>query len=269
MFNFTYTMLKDRFRFLIIMVLSVMGFQEMYIALFPEIQKQADQLNQLLAAYPESFMKAFGIDSATSMFNSLENYLSTEMFSFFWPILMIVMAISFAGYMIAGDIDKGTIELTLSQPISRFKLFLARYLAGAVGLTVFSIASVYSVSFWAEIHNIAYDMHKLQVLTVGCILFSLAVFSLAVLYSSISSEKGKVAMYTGGTLALMYVLNIVSGLKDSLANLKYGSFFYYYRGETLLGKGEFVDWSIVVFVGFILASTFLAGLIFQRRDITT
>jgi len=263
------TMLKDKMRFLLIMAASVVGFQEMYIALFPEIQKQADELNKLLAAYPESFMKAFGIDSASSMFNTIENYLSTEMFSFFWPILMIVVAVSYAGYAIAGDIDKGTIELALSQPVSRAKLFISRYSAGAIGLTAFSFVSALSPIFWAELHGIDYDPKKFVVLAVGCTLFSLAVFGLAMLVSSMSSDKGKVGMITGGTIALMYVLNILSGLQENLKNLKYASFFNYYRGETLLGKGEFVDWSVVVLGGFAILTFAGALWIFNKRDITT
>ena len=262
-------MLRDKFRFLLILALSVAGFQEMYIALFPEIQKQADQLNKLLEAYPESFMKAFGIDSATSMFSTLENYLSTEMFTFFWPILMIVAAVSLAGYSIAGDIDKGTIEMVLAQPISRIKLFFSRYLAGAVGLIAFSVVSAFSPVLWAELHGIDYDLKKFAVLSLGCILFSLAAFGLAMLVSSLVSDKGKVGMITGGTIALMYVLNILASLQEKLENLKYFSFFNYYRGEVLLGKGEFVQWSVPVLGGFALVTAMLALYIFNKRDITT
>lgn len=269
MFSNIKRMLKDKYRFVLILTASVAGFQEMYIALFPEIQKQAEQLNQLLEAYPESFMKAFGIDSATSMFNTIENYLSTEMFTFFWPILMIVAAASFAGYAIAGDIDKGTIEMALSQPISRLKLFFSRYLGGAIGLTFFSIVSSFAPVVFAEIHGIAYDIKKFAVVSVGCILLSFAVFSLAMLFSSFVSDKGKVGMLTGGTLALMYVINIVAGLNDKFENLKYFSFFNYFRGETFLGKGEFVEWSVPFFLAVTLVFTAIAAYKFNKRDLAT
>ena len=262
-------MLKDKLKFTLILATAVALFQEMYIALFPEIQKQAGELNKLLEAYPESFMKAFGIDSASSMFSTLENYLSTEMFSFFWPILMIVAAVSFAGYAIAGDIDKGTIEMVLSQPISRVKLFISRYIAGAIGLTFFSAISAFSPIVWAELHGIDYDIKKFAILSVGCVLFSLAVYGFAMLISSLVSDKGKVGMITGGTIALMYVLNILSSLEEKLINLKYASFFHYYRGETLLGKGEFVEWSVLALGGFAAVTFLLALWRFSKRDITT
>lgn len=269
MFSNIKRMLKDKYKFILILTASVAGFQEMYIALFPEIQKQAEQLNKLLEAYPESFMKAFGIDSATSMFNTIENYLSTEMFTFFWPILMIVAAASFAGYAIAGDIDKGTIEMALAQPISRLKLFFSRYLGGAIGLVFFSVVSSFSPIIFAEIHGINYDPKKFAVLSVGCVLFSLAVFAFAMMVSAFVSDKGKVGMITGGTVALMYVLNIVSGLNEKFENLKYFSFFNYFRGETFLGKGEFVDWSVLFFLSVIAVFTALAAFRFNKRDIAT
>lgn len=268
MFSIIKTTLKDKFKFILTLSIAIIGFEEMYIALFPEIQKQADQLNKLLEAYPESFMKAFGIDSATSMFNTIENYLSTEMFTFFWPILMIVTAVSFANYAIANDIERGTIEFTLSQPTSRLRLFFSRYLAGAIGLTFFSVVSAFSPILFAELHNISYDVKKFTVLAVGCVLFSLAVFAISMAVSSFVSDKGKVGMIVGGSIVLMYVLNIISGLQENLENLKYLSFFNYYRGETLLGKGEFVEWSIVLFVGIIVVFTALGAWRFAERDIT-
>lgn len=269
MFSLIKTMLKDKLRFTLILTTAVAFFEEMYIALFPEIQKQAVELDKLLEAYPESFMKAFGIDSASSMFRTLENFLSTEMFSFFWPILMIVAAVSFAGYAIAGDIDKGTIEMVLSQPISRVKLFISRYLAGAIGLTFFSVVSAFAPIIWAELHGIDYDIKKFAVLAVGCVIFALAVYGFAMLISSLVSDKGKVGMITGGTIALMYVLNIISGLEENLKNLEYASFFHYYRGETLLGKGEFVEWSVLALGGFAVVTFLLALWRFSKRDITT
>jgi ABC-2 type transport system permease protein len=87
------------------------------------------------------------------------------------------------------------------------------------------------------------------------------------MFSSFSSEKGRVSFLTGGILVLMYVLNVLAGLKESLINLRYFSFFYYYNPGNALGDGKLVDWSIVVFAGVIIVSTLVAARYFSRRDI--
>ena len=71
---------------LIAYTLGAVATVEMYIALFPAIQDQAEQLNKLLAAYPKGFMEAFGFNGTEALFSRLESYMSTEYFTFFWPI---------------------------------------------------------------------------------------------------------------------------------------------------------------------------------------
>lgn len=50
------------------------------------------------------------------------------------------------------------------------------------------------------------------------------------------SDKGKATMASGGVLIVMYFLNIISSLKDSLVNLKYASFFNYFNASSLMAK---------------------------------
>ncbi len=67
----------------------------------------------------------------------------------------------------------------------------------------------------------------------------------------------------------MYVLNIVASLKDSLSDLKYASFFYYYNPLKAFAYGNIDKWTFLVF-GIVILITFIFGLIiFAKRDITT
>jgi len=259
--------LKDKkFSFSIFTVASLV-FLEMYIALFPAIQKQGAELTKLMETYPDTFFKAFNIDKASLVFTDIAPYLAMEMFNFIWPILVIIMGISLANYFIAGEVEKGTIEILLSQPISRAKLFLLRYSTGLGIFILFSLITIFAIIPFSLLHNVDYNFQNIAALALASFLFALSVYSLAVMFASFVSEKSKSSFMTGGLLILMYVLNLLAGLKDSLSFLKYFSLFYYYNPTMALSQGRFVEWSILVFIAITLVTTIIGLMYFKRRDI--
>lgn len=267
MFGVAKRMFVDKKNALIAYSVSIFSFVGLYLSLFPQIQEQSAQLNKLMESYPDAFFKAFGLDKADLTFEFVETYLSSEIFSFIWPILVVIMMTSLANYAMVTEIGKGTIEFTLSQPISRIKLFITRYLTGVTSLLIFTGVTILSVVPWANLYNIEYRFQNFLKMGLVAFLFGLASFSLAMLFSAIFSEKGKSSFAVGGVIILMYVLNVISGLKESLENLKYASFFHYYAPSTVLNKGNFVDYTFVAFLGVTVVATVLAAFIFNKRDV--
>ena len=269
MFEVFARIIKDRRTSLISYVVGSVVFVEMYLALFPALRDQAETLSKLLEAYPKGLMSAFGFDDTAAFFSTVENYMSTEYFSFFWPILAIILLLSFALSMIVAEVEKGTIELVLAQPISRLKIFFARYLAGLMSFAIFSGVSIYSIVLFSALHGFDYKLPNYLTIWGVSFLFGTAVFSIACFFSALFSERGKATFATAAILLIMYALNIISGLKESLSDLKYFSFFHYLNAPQVLGRNQVVDFSFVVFGGVIVVFTAAAALRFNRRDITT
>ena len=240
----------------------------MYVSLFPFIQEQAEELKKALDVYPESFMQAFGIENQQLLFEKLDNFLAAEYYSFIWPIMVIALLISLGGYSIAGEVEKGTMETLLAQPISRVKLFFEKYLAGLFIFIIFVIVSVFAVVPLAEAYNIDYQFNHYITVAILGFMFGLAIFSIASLLSAIFSEKGKAYFITAGIIIVMYVLNIMATLKESLVDLKYFSFFYYYDYTKALFDNQIDDLAFWVFLGVSVVCTALAVFWFSKRDIS-
>lgn len=259
--------IKDRWVVLAVYCVVTVLLLLMYVLLFPAIQEQAQQLKTLLETYPEGFSKAFNVDD--SVFTNIEGFLSAEQFSFIWPIFLIVIVTSIGGGAIAGEIEKGTIELLLSQPTSRLKLFFAKYLAGVFNLVIFVVVSIYAIIPLAAIFNINYKIENFAMFSLVAFLFGLAIFSLAMFFSALFNQKGRVYFLTAGIVVLGYVANIVAALKDNLADIKYFSFFYYFDSTKILAHNQIDNLTYYVFIGMIVVFTIAGGLIFNRRDIAT
>lgn len=257
--------IKDRRILLLVYILASIGLLWMYIALFPSFKDQSGSLEQLIKNYPESFMKAFNFDIKS--FTTLEGYLSTEQFSFVWPLLVIFMTLGYSGYALSSEVEKGTIEILLSQPISRLKLFFGRYFAGLLMITIFTVFSVYAAIPLARAYNIDFNTHNFLTISILSFLFVWAIYSIGMFFSAVFSGIGRVYFVTGGILVLMYVLNIVSALQDNLADLKYASFFYYFNPQKALVYNQIDHWAYLVFGGTIVVCTLLGAIWFSKRDI--
>lgn len=248
--------------------LTGMFFMWMYVSIFPTFEKEQESFSELIEKLPAGIMEAFGISVEVFSDLSLESFLSTEQFSLIWPIMAIALMISFGGISIAGEIEKKTIDILLSQPVSRLRLFVSRYISAFIGYIAFIIVSVYSVIPFAQLYGIDYQLTHYNTLTVLALFFGLAVFSMSMLASSIFSEKGKSNLIVAGIIIVMYAVRIVALMIESLENLKYTSLFYYFDTTKALHGNELNLLSLYAFSIVIIACTSLAAFIFNKRDIS-
>jgi len=260
--------IKDRKWSILVYILAGVLFVWMYVGMFPTFSDKKEEFKQVMDAYPESIMETFGVKDAAAIFDNIENFIATENYSFLWPIMLIALAVSLGGYSIAGEIERKTIETLLSEPISRLRLFWAKYIAGLVLILFFVIITVLSLIPLCELHNVEYNtMSHITMLGLGS-LFGWAIFSITTLFSALFNEKSKPYFFSVGILILMYALNIVASLKDNLSDLKYGSFFYYFDSTRAL-LDQTITWeALLIFGGISVVTTIAAAIIFDRRNIT-
>jgi ABC-2 type transport system permease protein len=269
MFGVFVQMLKDKWKSLLVYTGAAIAFSEMYVALYPAMKDALADAEKFFEAFPAEFMEAFGFTMEDLTFPTIESFISTEMFTFIWPIILIILAISLANMAFAGDIAKGTIEVVLAQPLSRIRTFFSRYFAGLTAIVAFVWASVFGIIPLCIMHGIEYNAEAYIYMSVIGSLFGAAVYGIAIFASSIFSEKSKTTFVTTGMLLTMYAGNIISGLYDKLENLKYASFFHYFDPGAALNSLEYVDYSILMFLGVSIILPLLGALWFNRRDIAT
>ncbi|PIR97053.1 MAG: hypothetical protein COT91_03480 [Candidatus Doudnabacteria bacterium CG10_big_fil_rev_8_21_14_0_10_41_10] len=257
--------IKNRKKFIIVYAIIGVTLLWMYLAMFPAIAEKSDDFNKLLESYPESFTAILGVEEIN--FSTVENFIALEHMSIMWPIMVVLLLLGLAGPAIAGEIEKGTIELILSRPVSRVAVFAGRYLAATVALVVFILFSIFMVFPLAALHGIEISaMNHFKVSFMG-LFFGLSVLSLGMLFSVIFSEKSKVYFTTGGIVGLMYIFSVASNLSENVAALKYFSFFYYFDGVQVMTKSQLNGLSVLVFLFFILLSSAFAAYHFNKRDI--
>lgn len=257
--------IRDKKLSLLTYIVISLGFVVMYSALFPSIQKEAESYTKLFESMPKAFAELAGITNAS--FNTLENFLAIELFSITWPLLLILLALSRAGSSVSGEVEKGSMGLLLSLPISRTKVIMSKYIAGLLSVFLFTAFSTLIIIPIASLFNYSVHADRIVLLALSGLLFGSALYSFAFLISVLFSERSKTYFVAAGAIIASYVLNIVGSLKESLHPLQSISIFNYFDATSAIVNGTINGTAIIVCLIIAMLSTALAIIIFSKRDI--
>ena len=119
--------LRDMRRSMFWWVAGMFVFTLWFVTIFPSIQESNVDFQAYIDSFPESFRAMFGIDQVD--FTTLEGYLSMELFSMFYPVLVLAFAVSYGAGLLGGEEESGTLELLLATPTPRWHVMLSKFAA--------------------------------------------------------------------------------------------------------------------------------------------
>ncbi len=212
---------------------------------------------------PEAIQALLGSDLA---YSTAPGFVSAEYFSWI-PILLIVYTIIQGTGAIAGEEGSGTIDLLMSQPLTRADMAIQKTIAVCIGAAL--IAGFGFLGFLVSVPFI-----DIGLTLKGAAMASANMLPLALLYYALSLWFGSVlpnrTYAAGAAIALTtagYFFNTIAAAVHSLSWLKYASPFYYYGAGLPLVKG--FDWPhVALLLGIAALFVVLTVRSFSRRDIT-
>lgn len=245
--------------------LGVAVYAILILAIWPSLRQNLSTLNQLWESYPESIRKAFG--SENMEFASFDGFLSVEYFSQMWPLIMIAFSVSIATGAIAAEIEKGTMELLLAQPISRRAVLVTRHFFFEMGILFLIAASLIPLAVGAPLVEGNISTAGLFSLAASSFLFFTAVGSMTFFFSTVFSSRGRAIFVSLGIIIFCYALDILAKINDTIGNMHFLSLFYYWDPYRYLHGPDWAWGDLAVLAGISLVSTAAAVTWFERRDI--
>ena len=183
-------------------------------------------------------------------------------------ILTSVFAVGFSTSAIAGERQRGTLEVVLARPVGRRSLYFTLLAAsfGFVGLSIAALlAGAVAGSFAAGVLG-EFPLGQLPLLWLNAeLLFgSLAAIGLA---ASVSFDRFTPALgWTMGIVVVMYVLEVLGSLWPAAEFLQPYSLFHYLKPKAILtGIADPLDFAVLA--GAVIAAIGWAVTVFPRRDL--
>jgi len=237
--------------------------------LYPVVSESNMDYISYIASLPEAMRAAFGLGDidVSSLVFTADTYVAVE-FLMFWPIIICFYAI-FAGVAVSREVERGTLDLLLAQPVSRTRVLLSKYANLIVGILLITAASWLSLAVSAPLAGVSLNLGDQALALFQAMLFVAAIGSYTLLASVIFLEPRKALAASGIITAAMYILNfIVPLLSHNLIWLSEISFFHHYNAVEIVRSGA-LDWTAVIIFAVTFAVCSAASiLIIRRRDLS-
>lgn len=176
-------------------------------ALYPTIRDNP-QLATLHETYPKALRSLFGITDMTTGIG----FMRAEVFSLTAPLLLIVLAVLWGGDLIAGEEDRGTIDILLANPVSRLRVLAEKWAALAAGVALTGAALAAGLA-------IAIPVVDLRINATGVAAAVVSVVVLALLFGTFALAVGAATGRRGLARGAAAVGAVASYLVSSLADL--------------------------------------------------
>jgi ABC-2 type transport system permease protein len=255
---------RDLRRALLWWSIGLIGLVAMMSAVYPSIRDNP-ALKKLTENYPEA-LKAFIAFGGSVDYVSGAGYLGIELFSFMVPLLFSVAAIASGAAAIAGEEERGTLELLLSQPVTRRRVAVEKLAASVVEVGVLTI--VLWLSLWVGVALTSMDVSGWEVLSasVSAGALGLTFGAVAFLVGAATGHKALAIGLAAAAAVASYLVNALAALVSALETLQKLSPFYHYAAGDPLRQG--LAPLHLLFLVVVAVAAAVAGIAaFDRRDI--
>ena len=186
----------------------------------------------------------------------------------FTLLLVGIMAIAFPALAIAGERDKGTLEVTLSRPISRHGLYLTLFVAGVLFIALLTAVLVVSTGVTMALVGFAGEvpLDYLAQLWLADTLLYVAIMALAFAVSVGSDRAGPAIGIPAVFVLLNYLAFAIGSIWPDMRWLHDYSMFNLLKARDVLNGGVAPS-DLVVMALFAALFIGLAWYRFPRRDL--
>ncbi len=232
---------------------------------YPTVRDNSE-LDKTFAALPAGVQQALGLQAGA--ITSPAGYLNSQFFANLFPVLLLVFAIGLAAWSIAGDEGAGTLELLLSNPVSRTRVALER--AAALAIELGAIAAVAGFGLVALAppagltHGLGVDRLLEATLATGLLAMTFSAVAFAV--GAASGSRSAAIAVAAAIAAVLYMIEGLAAQVDWLRPVREVSPWHWLLGTDPIRHGLVPqNWALPLAVS---ATLILLGTtIFARRNL--
>lgn len=193
-------------------------------------------------------------------------YLNSQVFAFMTPLLLMIFSIGAGAGAVAGEEERGTLDLLLAHPVRRRDYVIQRFLAIAALVAVLTAVLLASVALGSWLVDLEIGFGKLVAASVSVGLLALLFGALALAVGSIGPGRGRAIAVAAAVAVAAWILDGLGQAVDALDPWRPASPFYQALGHSPLRDGApWGGWGVLVLVTGVLVACAALGL--ERRDI--
>lgn len=255
--------LRDQRMSLIFWGIGVAVLTLVTILFYPTVKEAPD----FSKVFEESEVLASVFAGGFTDLTSPEGYLNSQLYSLLVPILFLIFTIGQGSGAIAGEEEKGTLDIMLSNPTTRLQVLIQKFAAMAVATSVLAFVLWLGVVIGGAIVDMDLSLWRTAQATFSGVLLGILFGALALMLGSAFGKRGLSTGIAGaialGTYFIYTLVPLVEGLEQVE---KVFPFYYYIAGDPLTNGLNLAH--AAVLIGITAALLAVAIVAFERRDLS-
>jgi ABC-2 type transport system permease protein len=255
--------LRERRRSLIWWALGIVLFVAINVAFYPSVRGD-EALSDYAEKLPESVRALFAggeLDLA-----SPAGYLNSQVFALTAPLLLLIFSIGAGAGAVAGEEERGVLDLLLAQPLHRRDYVIQRFLALAALIGVLSAVLLATVALGSLAVDLEIGFGRVVAATVSVALLALFFGALAEAVGALRPGRGRAIAVAAGVAVASWMFDGLAQGVDALEPWRPLSPYYHALGQNPLREGAPLGgWALLVAGTLLAVAAGAAG--FERRDI--
>jgi len=255
--------LRDRRRSLLWWTLGLVALVGVTVAFYPSIRGDSS-LSEYGKDLPEGLRALFAggeLDIA-----SPAGYLNSQIYALTAPLLLLVFSIGAGSGGIAGEEERGTLDLLLAHPLRRRDYVIQRFLALLTLVAMLSLVLLATVALGSLVVDLEIGFDRLLAATGSVALLAAFFGCLALAVGGLGPGRARATAVAAALATAAWIFDGLGQTVDALDGWRFLSPYYQALGENPLREGVPWDgWAILAVGTLFLVAIAAAGL--ERRDV--
>ena len=255
--------LRERRRSLLWWTLGLTALIALNVAFYPSVRDDP-ALSDYAKDLPESVRALFAggeLDLASPI-----GYLNSQIFALMAPLVLLIFAIGAGAGAVAGEEERGILDLLLAHPVRRRGYVVQRFLALAALVAALTLVLLATVALGSWLVDLEIGFGRLVAASVSVGLLALLYAALALAVGALAPGRARAIAIAAGLALAAWIFDGLAQAVDVLEAWRPAAPYYHALGQNPLRDGPpWSGWALLAAVTAILVAAGAAGL--ERRDV--
>ena len=253
--------MKDNWKTTLILTLLFSGMAVMYAGMYPSF---ADMMAEMMDA---GSLEQFAFIPGYQDMASYVGFLNIEMYQIFWVLILGIILGFIAASIIAKEVESKTIDVLMSNPVSRKQIVIEKYLGLIPMLLIINFTAMLVIMGVTIGIGEDLDFYYLFLTHLISIPYFLSILALGLFMSTLFDEKMKASIVTMAIVVGMFIFDSIAELIPDAESLAYISLKHYFMPYDALKFGEIDLVGNLVLILFAVVMMVITVFYFDYKDI--
>lgn len=254
--------IKDYWKPTLILTLLFSGMAALYAGMFPAFEEMMIEMGESGSLDPFAFIPGYE-DMA-----SYVGFLNIEMYQIFWVLILGIIIGFLAASTIAKEIESKTIDILMSNPVSRKQIVIEKFLGLLPMVLIINFVAMLTIMMITVAIGEELNFWYLTLTHIISLPYFFSIVAVGLFISTLFDEKMKASVVMMAVVVAMFIFDSIAEMIPDYEALGLISLKHYFQPYNALKLGEIDLTANLILILVTVIALITALFYFDWKDIT-